>query len=90
MQDFNRSPDFRVREIAARPVWTIDDLILMTGIPRSTLELVMTKNPIPGMFTIGRRRHVMADNAMAWLKDMEKNNPYQPRTNNPQQRKVAA
>ena len=89
MQDFNHSPDFRIREIMARPVWNFDDLCLIFGMPRSTLELTIKQQPIPGMFIAGRRRHVQRDNALAWLTTLETTNAYQPRLNNPRE-KVAA
>lgn len=89
MNDLTRSPDFRVREVLARPVWSFDDLCLVSGIARSTLEMAIQEHPVPGMFTIGRKRHVLADNAMAWLKSLEKAAAYVPRRNN-QRAKAAA
>ena len=77
------SPDIRIREILARPVWQVEDMSIVFGIAPSTLEKTMREHPVNGMFTIGRRRHVMQDAAMAWIDNMRKNSDYSKRSNNP-------
>ena len=84
MKETEVRPDARIREILARPIWNIHDICIVFNLPASTFEQILRERPIPGMFLVGRLRHVSQENAMAWIESMPK---YTPRTNN---RRVAA
>jgi hypothetical protein len=78
----------RLKELELRDIWNFDDFALYTNLPRSSLNLIIAETPAP-FFMAGRRRHIYADDAKQWMKQLRKNNPYQPRVNNPRE-KVAA
>jgi len=64
------SPDVRVRAIMGRPVWTFEEMGFIFGIAPQTLEKAIREYPVDGMFTVGRKRHVMQEAAMAWIQTM--------------------
>ena len=60
----------RINEIKARPVWDLADVATVFNIAPSTLEVMIREIPMQGLFTIGRRRHVMQDAAHECLEEV--------------------
>lgn len=71
----------RIEEVTAKPIWTLSDLTVVTDVPMSTLNQVIAENPAP-FFLLGRRKVIFREDALQWLREVAKRNPWQPRRNN--------
>lgn len=67
-------------ELRAKPVWSFDEFLHLVGLPDSTAELVLADTPAK-FFTMGRRRFILQNDALAWLELMAKRHPYTKRRN---------
>ena len=72
----------KIQEIKARPVWSMEDLAIVTGMPQTSLRLQMERVPLKGAFTIGRRISFLQDAAMDWFESLQHEAAYVPRKNN--------
>jgi len=72
----------KIQEIKARPVWSLEDLSVITGMPPSSIRVQMARVPLVGAFTIGRRINFMQEAALDWLETLQRESAYVPRKNN--------
>lgn len=53
----------------------------LLDMPESTARKLSSGPNAPRFFLIGRRRHILLDDALAWLETMAATHPYVPRKN---------
>jgi hypothetical protein len=74
----------KIQEIKARPIWSMADLAIITGMPPSSIRVQMERTPLDGAFTIGRRISFTQDAALSWFEKLQREAAYSPRQNNSQ------
>ncbi len=67
-------------ELNAKPAWDLSELSYMTSLPMSTLLQLLDRIPAR-MFLMGRRKYIFREDAVAWIEDVARNNPYSRRQN---------
>lgn len=77
---------YDARELQAKPAWDLGEFSYMMGLPMSTLLMLLDNTAAP-LFTLGRRKFILREDAHDWLSRMARENPHCKRTN--QRRKGA-
>jgi hypothetical protein len=69
-----------VQDLMARPAWAFEDFAKVLDLPNSTLEVEIKRLPAP-LFLLGRRRYILATDALKWLQEISIRNAHTPRIN---------
>ena len=86
IDDLDNQPTLTKQELFAAPAWDLVDLSFMLGLPLSTLKKVLADHPAP-LFLLGRRKYILKEDAIDWLREISLRNAHTPRRN---KRRVSA